>query len=443
MDERTAELAQKGLYCIRKDLSDQYPYMRPAIYYLTPVSDEKEKRLSTDGTCLFYHPEYVLSCFESKKKYSGLVYQFLHILMHCLLGHVCKKYEENAFLYDECADYLADRAIERMTGKARRRPGRYEAWEEYHDFKRKTGGLSVSGLRDYCRLQKERAEYLQKIGKYVYSDNHQYWTKENPASPARKGNDRAKGAGGDWQLLWSQVVETADMMKRGGLCAGNRARESQEERTASAENTADYKSLLQRMCSLREVIQTTDAEFDYIWYETGIALYGNIPLIEPAECAEEPVADDIIIAIDTSGSCSGDVASRFLRETCNLLRDMNIRGNHCRIRILQCDSGIQNEILIQSKEEIPDFQNQMIYGYGGTDFRPVFAYIEECRKKGAIRKVSGLIYLTDAEGIFPEQRTDYETVFVVWNAYDAVFWEIPDWITKVKLTEEDMEEFSV
>lgn len=443
MDKRRIELAQNGLQCIKKELSQQYPYMRPAIYYLTPVSDEKEKRISTDGKYLFYHPEYVLSCFASEKAYSGLAYQFLHILLHCLLGHVCRKNDENEFLYDECADYLVDRVLERMTGKVRKRPERFEAWEEHCDFKRKTRERSLSGFRNYCKSKKEAQEYLQKIGKYVYSDNHQYWTKKNPAAPSE---EKERGiAGEDWWYLRSQVMGMASIMGKGGL-GGLRAvceaGERWEERAASAENSSNYKSLLQRMCSVREVVQTTDVEFDYIWYEIGIELYGNIPLIEPAECTEELVADDIIIAIDTSGSCSGEVASRFLRETCNLLRDMHIR-DQCRIRILQCDVQIQKEILIQSEEEIPDFQNQVVYGYGGTDFRPVFTYIEECREKGEIQKISGLIYLTDAEGVFPDQCVDYETVFVVWSMYDDVFRGIPDWITKVKLTEQDMEELSV
>ena len=114
------------------------------------------------------------------------------------------------------------------------------------------------------------------------------------------------------------------------------------------------------------------------------------------------------------------------------------------IRILQCDTEIQKEIIIHSKDDIPDFENQVLHGYGGTDFQPVFEHIERLRDKGEIQRVTGLIYLTDAEGDFPEKAPDYETVFIVINEYgdEGMNPCIPEWITTIMLTEDDIEELS-
>ena len=50
-------------------------------------------------------------------------------------------------------------------------------------------------------------------------------------------------------------------------------------------------------------------------------------------------------------------------------------------------------------------------GLGGTDFRPVFDYVETLRQSGSLTALKGLIYFTDGEGAFPEKKPPYDTVF--------------------------------
>ena len=49
--------------------------------------------------------------------------------------------------------------------------------------------------------------------------------------------------------------------------------------------------------------------------------YGNIPLIEPLEYKEVNRLEELVIAIDTSGSCSGETVQRFLGETYGILSE--------------------------------------------------------------------------------------------------------------------------
>ena len=55
--------------------------------------------------------------------------------------------------------------------------------------------------------------------------------------------------------------------------------------------------------------------FDYIFYNFGMEQYGNLPLIEPLEYKEVNRLEELVIAIDTSGSCSKELVRRFLGET--------------------------------------------------------------------------------------------------------------------------------
>ena len=47
--------------------------------------------------------------------------------------------------------------------------------------------------------------------------------------------------------------------------------------------------------------------------------YGNLPLIEPLEYKEVNRLEELVIAIDTSGSCSKELVRRFLGETYQIL----------------------------------------------------------------------------------------------------------------------------
>lgn len=49
--------------------------------------------------------------------------------------------------------------------------------------------------------------------------------------------------------------------------------------------------------------------------------YGNLPLIEPLEYKEVNRLEELVIAIDTSGSCDGETVRRFLEETYSILSE--------------------------------------------------------------------------------------------------------------------------
>ena len=73
-----------------------------------------------------------------------------------------------------------------------------------------------------------------------------------------------------------------------------------------------------------------------------------------------------------------------------------------------------------------------IRGLGGTDFRPVFQYVEQLRKQKEFTNLKGLIYFTDGYGEFPEKKPDYETAFVfVDDEYNNP--DVPPWAIKLVL----------
>lgn len=68
---------------------------------------------------------------------------------------------------------------------------------------------------------------------------------------------------------------------------------------------------------------------------------------------------------------------------------------------------------ITSREEFDDYVRDLEFkGFGGTDFRPVFEYVNEMIEQREFDDLKGLIYFTDGNGTYPKKRPPYETAFV-------------------------------
>ena len=74
-----------------------------------------------------------------------------------------------------------------------------------------------------------------------------------------------------------------------------------------------------------------------------------------------------------------------------------------------------------------------LYGDGGTDFRPAFAYVEELMEKREFENLKGLVYFTDGYGIFPAKMPPYRTAFVFMEQEPEDV-DIPAWAMKLVIT---------
>ena len=92
--------------------------------------------------------------------------------------------------------------------------------------------------------------------------------------------------------------------------------------------------------------------------------------------------EELVIAIDTSGSCSREVVSRFLSETYAILSRQENFFRRMKVYFIQCDCLIQDVALIRNREDWLAYEKKIrIRGRGGTDFTPVFDYVEKQRQQ--------------------------------------------------------------
>ena len=126
---------------------------------------------------------------------------------------------------------------------------------------------------------------------------------------------------------------------------------------------------------------------------------------------------DIALAVDTSGSIRGAAIEEFLSEIAALKGQMRAR-----VTLLPCDSQLAPGApwVIEPWE---DFDTpEQLSGGGGTDFRPVFEWLENNGVRPEL-----LVYFTDAEGQFPEQPPNYPVIWLVKGK------EAPPWGQRIQL----------
>jgi hypothetical protein len=118
---------------------------------------------------------------------------------------------------------------------------------------------------------------------------------------------------------------------------------------------------------------------------------------------------DLVVAIDTSGSISGEILRRFGSE----MRGILLSVPSYTVHLLACDAAIAVEQTFESEEpfEIPELK-----GGGGTDFRPVF---ERVASEGW--DVDLLVYMTDAQGRFPDKPPEYDVLWLLSESGEVPF----------------------
>lgn len=199
----------------------------------------------------------------------------------------------------------------------------------------------------------------------------------------------------------------------------------------------DYTTFLREFSVLTEVMTVSEDEFDYNFYTYGMNMYGNMPLIEPLEYRDDNRVHDFVIAIDTSGSVRGKIVRAFVQKTYNILKQSESFSDRINVHIIQCDSKIQEDVKITLQEEFDKYiKNMTVKGFGGTDFRPVFSYVNGLIEKGEFNDLRGLIYLTDGYGSFPLVSPEYKTAFILWD--DDCLQNVPQWAMSMVIGKDEI-----
>ena len=390
--------------------------------------------MGTDGFGIYFYPDALIYLYKKDRIYINRAY--LHIVFHCLFGHLTIPKTVDTALWDLAADIAVESIIDGLSVRAVRRYVSPYRKKVYQSLRENMKVLTVAGIYQVLEEKEAGREEdtwigeadFEKLRGEFFVDEHQLWNQE---IPPQKMMERQK----EWKEENEKLQTKMETF----------AKEASEDAEALAEQVRvenrtryDYKKFLRKFSVLKEEIQVDPDTFDYIFYHYGMEMFGNVPLIEPQETKEVHKVEDFVIAVDTSMSCKEELIRKFLEQTYSVLSESESFFRKICVHIIQCDDKVQSDVVIHNQEEMERYMEQFeIHGFGGTDFRPVFGYVNELIAKKAFRRLRGLIYFTDGYGTFPAKKPLYETAFVFLKEdYSDV--DVPAWAMKLILEPEQL-----
>lgn len=426
------ELVSVCMEILRNARNELYLSMRfldVALSSLYFVPDDAVHGIGTDGSLLYFNPSSLAAMYRKNRIYVNRAY--LHSVFHCLFCHMWTRKKRAPEYWNLACDIAVESIIDGLLRPCIRIPASPARREFYMRLEPEVTVFNAESI--YHALQKmelSEGEY-NRLAAEFYRDDHSFWEKdEKSPRPNQTRNNKE-----DWDdkrekmqvemEAFSEEASEDDKDLKHQLAVENRER-------------YDYKRFLQKFSVLRETVQVDPDAFDYVFYNYGMELYGNMPLIEPLETKEIRRIEDFVIVIDTSMSCSGELVKKFLEETYSVLAQSESYFKKVNIHIIQCDDQVREDVKIENEEQLRAYMKHMsIHGMGGTDFRPAFLHVDRMVREQKFSKLKGLIYFTDGRGIYPVKMPRYDTAFVFMQEnYTDV--DVPPWAIKIILSPEEL-----
>lgn len=374
---------------------------------------------------VFYDPMVVIRLY--KKNPNQVLRLYLHILLHCIFGHSYKYDRVDQELWDVAADMAVENVVLGLGMPDMETTRDKERKEVLAQWKQRTGTLTAD--RIYRKLKEDRpgVSELLELGLLFQRDIHEKW------GPVESFEIT--------QAQWKKISERIKAELKSFSEDKSDDKSILQNLEEATREQYDYGDFLRRFSVSGENIQINDDEFDYVYYTYGLSLYGNLPLVEPLEYKDVNKIKEFVIAIDTSGSCRGEIVQSFLDKTYNILKSSENFFRKVNIHIIQCDSEVRRDTKITNDDEFEAFMREgQLEGFGSTDFRPVFDYVNKAIENGEFENLKGLLYFTDGYGVFPEHKPphNYDTAFVfLEDDYEKP--PTPPWAIKLVLPAEDLE----
>lgn len=339
-----------------------HPFFGFLACYLEPQEKPDTESLATDGRRLLFNPSFVKNA-----SIDDLKFVLAHVVQHVALDHFGRRNGRDSDVWDLASDFAANQLLVKYGFPLP--PSLPVAYDPAYE------GKSAEEIFDLLERDEEKRKNHSTI------DSH-----EEARMPAEA--DRQ-----EWK---ERVVRVTTMLKQQGKLPG----ELEGLVRRLLEPRVNWRRVLYRF-----ILQT--AKFDYSYakcHRRYVAQGVYIPGLQSDRI------ENLVVAVDTSGSISDDQVAQFLSEVRSIALQFQITW-----KLVTCDAEVQDVFDVDLSL---DFARVRIRGRGGTSFRPVFEWIEA----SGVRPV-GLVYLTDGMGDFPERAPAYPVLWALTQPAGVPFGE--------------------
>lgn len=435
-EERKKVYAEEALKLTCAELRRKLPVLGAALS--VPETAWTDRISGTDAGRIYWNADETLALFSQGSE--KLQRRYLHLMLHGLYLHRFRGGSYPERIWWLACDLMTEYRIDRMHVEGFEWPIPGSRGWYYRSIRETGAAFYETHLADW--LLKLDGETLDGLERIFRKDNHEFW-RHAGEEQERKSPDRKWMSPGDlrrtseavhrWRAVFEQLEQHSEEHKRQ---AGGSAGSRMEPLILEKEQGYDYRRFLKQFAVNREELSLDMDSFDYIPYDYSRRMYENLIFLEPLEYRDVRKLQEFVIAIDTSGSCSGDVVRLFLSETWEIFREKENFFRDMRIHLIQCDCLIQEHVCITCEEEWKDYLEHLtVKGHGDTDFTPVFRMVDRMLSDGELKHLKGLLYFTDGDGIYPDHKPGYETAFVFLNE-KLRRGKAPDWALTLTLDRE-------
>ncbi len=471
-------LAEKIIAAAQDKVVASMRFMDSAVFALKKeIVLDKKCIFMVDGTTLYYSSDEIFA--RMKSGLSTFTHDYMHVLLHCIFKHYYVSEKVNRLYWGLASDISVEEMIESLGAPCLNTPESSERRDELKRIKAKRGRLSVDRLYKSFVYDPPIEAEVGLMRELFTVDDHLLWYGANkssnkPVESSEAGDDELENpslrdqeenqqrsfdddtdtkfditsieesdineecdgaallSDQDWDKI-REMVKTA--LEMDDTSFGDAGGTMKRELRYAEEKRIDYSTFIRKFAANHETLKVDDDSFDYIMYTYGLNRYRDMPLIEPLEYKDEKNIRDLVIAIDTSGSTDGELVKKFVDKSFEILCNNDVIGAKFNIHVVQCDAEIQDDTVLKNRDDVDGFlRNLEIKGLGGTDFRPVFHYINELIRKKELRNLRGLLYFTDGKGTYTKRKPMYDTAFIFVDD-DACGDDVPAWAMKVYFDE--------
>ncbi len=378
-----------------------HPFFGALLLRLRLVECAGIETMATDEVTLFYNPSFLDGLSDRE-----LVGVLAHEVMHPAMQHHTRRGERKPHLWNVACDHAinpilttADLALPegalndpRFAGMNAERIYSLLDREDESESPQSTpspqsNNASGAGESDQASDSESAPTVPSTLGGFG-----QVLDAPNPDHPGEPATDGQRSLQSqEWRIALEQAQRTA-------LAAG-KIPEGMKRMVEQARHApVDWREALRRFFSqtVPQDYRWTPPNRRFVW--AGLYLPG----------LHREGIGEIAIGVDCSGSISDKLLSKFSAEVNAIAAESRPEL----VRVLYCDAAIQRVDEFTAGENIE--LNPV--GGGGTDFRPVFTYLEERQIEPRC-----LIFLTDLAGSFPDETPPYPVIWAATSDRTAPF----------------------
>ncbi|MDO4617486.1 MAG: VWA-like domain-containing protein [Lachnospiraceae bacterium] len=439
-DEAEKQLCRRVWKLTIKNLRMKLPGLSEALSGLDFRPELQIDTIACDGFTVFYRPEFLLDTFRCSA--GDLERILLHLILHNMYLHPLLMRGRSERHWNLACDLTVERMLDSWNIRGLGRPGADYRSYLLKELKLPRHWTGTEAMYDILMKQYPNMEQLKKLEELYRLDDHCKWIVYRPKQEEDfrmqgQSGEEGRSSQGDGKAFlekWEHLrKEWNPQMGEEHNRAGNQAGSKSQKAAVRKKSDYDYRSFLEEFMVCQEEVELDLDSMDYLPYWYSRNHYRDIVLIEPLEYKEVHKLDEMVIAIDTSGSCSGRIVRQFLQETWSILTESGNFFKKMHVHIIQCDSAIQEHVVVHSREEFQDYMDHVtIKGLGGTDFRPVFELVQKLIDEKELLNLKALLYFTDGDGVYPKDPPSFETAFIFLNQFYEKQ-KIPEWGIRLNL----------